>query len=215
MYNYINENELDEKYKNDDDKAREFVLGVGVSPTYGCMMYIDFDNKKEKELYKKISSIGLSLLDEITAVTNQDFLKGNLIKVDIDPAYDYKVREAVEHKRNARYLEAIKCYREIYDKCGASEALCMGLYKTFACAGFIGFALELLTIAVPIAQTNNNQYLYFNDRKHFESLINFANDEVELFDYLRSLSGNEKYKCKMPYEFLKDSIIKVIQKYQR
>lgn len=214
MYKYINDSELNEKYNN-DDKARECVLALGVSPTYGCMMYIDFNSKKEKEYYKKMNSIGLSLLDEITAVTNQYFLNGILINIEIDSEFDCKVREAVEHKRQGRYLEAIECYKEIYNKCGLSEALCMGLYKTFACAGLIGFALELLTIAISIAQTNNNQYLHFNDCKHFESLMNFANDEDELFDYLRSLSGNENYESKMPYEYLKDCIIMVVKKYQR
>lgn len=91
----------------------------------------------------------------------------------------------------------------------------MGLYKTFACAGLIGFAAELLPISIGIAKTNNNQYLYFNNQKHLESLINSANYEEDLMNYIRSLSGSENYVCKMPYEFLKDNIIAIIKKYQQ
>lgn len=214
MYEYLTQKEIDERYPKDDQTFYDNAMCVGWREENNCFMYLDFGNFEEKTKIKQLNNLCTEFIETLDNIVSYKY--NNNIPIDMEIPDDYRedVKTAVELKRHGNYFEALKIYNKILKEAGPSEALCIGAYKIIACAGIMGYATILLFTATGIAKMNNNTYYYQNDILHQQDLIlptNPDGNKMDLINYLKSLSGNLNYECKMPFEFMKAEIIRIVK----
>jgi hypothetical protein len=110
-----------------------------------------------------------------------------------------KIREAVKLKRNGKYEEAKKIYRDIFIKYGASGELYVAMAKNLACNMEYELAIELFKLANESC-INEYQQSNPNIEDHIFELENRNNvPEKEFLNYIKTIAGNPNYEFPREY----------------
>ena len=214
MYTYLTLDEVRAKYAGNEGLMNECVVAV-YSNRIRDNMYLDFGTREGKNRYLKIMSIAEPLVSDIVKTANDGFAKGQVFKIDVENKHARKLNNAVQCKRNGDFYGALENYAKVYKKSGVSEYLCSGLFRVFCSCGLIGFAGDLLSVAIEIARVNSAQHEYENDVLILNKIItNSVSGNVDRFyAYLNGFSGNRNNVILFPMDYMTDQLIPLVEKY--
>ncbi len=212
MYTYLTLDEVRAKYANNEGLMNECIVAV-YSNRIGDNMYLDFGTREGKNKYLKIMSIAEPLVSDIVKTANDGFAKGQTFKINIENKYAKKLNNAVQCKRNGDFYGAVENYAKVYKKSGVSEYLCNGLFRTFCSCGLVGFAGDLLSVAIEISRVNSAQHEYESDVHLLNKIITSSLDVDKFYSTLNGFSGNINNIILFPMDYMTDQLIPLMDKY--
>lgn len=114
------------------------------------------------------------------------------LRYDISDEEESLLKIAVNLKRAGLYQDAIEKYKELLEVHGPSSIVYNAIAKVLACDGQYQRAIKMFQKAINLAELNNIDDYQSNYHK-----IKLENrdklSEIELFNYLKSISGNPNF----------------------
>lgn len=168
------------------------------------------ENHKEIDELSQIKLLINDLLDNLDKYNTKNCYYPDRLEDSIQLAIDYKTK--------GKYLKAVKEYLEIFKRENSIYgAILIFLYKVLACAGLITEAINIIklgekiyiesgakdTVPEVIRKTIPSAY-----ESHYNRLIEAFDNESTLYNYLKSISGNNNYIFNIPYNLMLEDLRK-------
>ena len=152
-----------------------------------------------------------------------DDLLDNLDKYNTKNCYypdclEDSIQLAIDHKNKRNYLKAVKIYLDLFKQENkVYGSILLYLYKVLACAGLITESIKIIKLggkiyiesgaeaAVPEIIRKNIPSVY---ESHYNRLIEAFDNESTLYNYLKSISGNDNYTFNIPYNLMLEDLEK-------
>lgn len=133
------------------------------------------------------------------------------------PDVEYKIQEAVQLKRSAKYEQALQIYLNIFSNQGIVQTgVLNGLFKVIAAAGYCREARELLEIGNRAMHNSTTIYNPFglpnNFEDHLRKMDQAIRNKEALETYLKSISGNPYYSLPRNYNEILSEYQEVFEK---